>query len=44
MAFVRQIAQQVTVFHQGRVLREGDVDEVLSDPVVREVYLGKKAK
>jgi branched-chain amino acid transport system ATP-binding protein len=44
MAFVRQIAQQVTVFHQGRVLREGGVDEVLSDPVVREVYLGKKAK
>jgi branched-chain amino acid transport system ATP-binding protein/urea transport system ATP-binding protein len=44
MAFVRQIAQQVTVFHQGRVLREGYVDEVLSDPVVREVYLGKKAK
>ncbi len=44
MAFVRQIAQQVTVFHQGRVLRQGAVDDVLSDQVVREVYLGKRAQ
>ncbi len=42
MHFIRRIAKMVTVFHRGRVLIEEDVDTVLSDPVVRDVYLGKR--
>jgi urea transport system ATP-binding protein len=40
MEFVREIARQVTVLHQGTVLCEGDMDSVQSDPRVIEVYLG----
>ena len=42
MQFIRMIADFVTVFHQGRILVEGPVGEVLANPVVRDVYLGKK--
>jgi branched-chain amino acid transport system ATP-binding protein len=41
MPFIRQIAQTVTVFHQGRILLEGLFDAVVADPTVREVYLGR---
>jgi urea transport system ATP-binding protein len=41
MEFVRQIAQKVTVLHQGSVLKEGTMDEVQNDPQVIEVYLGQ---
>ena len=41
MAFLRRFAHTVTVLHEGKVLSEGSVDEVQSDPVVREVYLGR---
>jgi len=44
MVFVRQIARQVTVLHQGHVLCEGNVDEVQNDERVIEVYLGRKKK
>jgi urea transport system ATP-binding protein len=40
MEFVRSIASQVTVLHEGHVLAEGDMDHVQNDPKVREVYLG----
>ncbi|MCC7220161.1 MAG: urea ABC transporter ATP-binding protein UrtD [Candidatus Contendobacter sp.] len=40
MGFVRAIADQVTVLHQGRVLAEGRLDELQVDPTVIEVYLG----
>jgi urea transport system ATP-binding protein len=40
MEFVKQIAHQVTVLHQGRVLAEGPMDLVQKDPRVIEVYLG----
>jgi len=40
MEFVRSIARQVTVLHEGRVLAEGDMDTVQNDPQVIEVYLG----
>jgi urea transport system ATP-binding protein len=40
MEFVRRIARTVTVLHEGRVLCEGSMDEVQSDPRVIEVYLG----
>ena len=42
MHFVRRIARQVTVFHQGRVLLDADVDTVMASPDVRDVYLGKQ--
>jgi urea transport system ATP-binding protein len=44
MTFVRQIARQVTVLHQGTVLCEGTVDDVQNDERVKEVYLGRKKK
>jgi urea transport system ATP-binding protein len=40
MDFVRSIAQKVTVLHEGRVLAEGQMEEVQNDPKVVEVYLG----
>jgi urea ABC transporter ATP-binding protein UrtD len=40
MDFVRSIAKQVTVLHEGTVLAEGTLDEVKADPRVVEVYLG----
>jgi urea transport system ATP-binding protein len=40
MEFVRGIARQVTVLHQGSVLAEGTMDEVQNNPQVIEVYLG----
>ena len=40
MEFVRQIARKVTVLHEGRVLMEGNMDEVQNDPRVIECYLG----
>ena len=42
MEFVRQIAQKVTVLHEGSVLCEGTMDEVQSDRRVIEVYLGNQ--
>jgi urea transport system ATP-binding protein len=40
MNFVADIADRVTVMHQGKVLSEGSMDHVQSDPKVIEVYLG----
>ncbi len=42
MEFVRQIAQKVSVLHQGSLLCEGTMDEVQNDPRVIEVYLGQQ--
>src|SRR6202158_5967646 len=43
MQFIRMIAKQVTVFNQGSVLVEDSVENILSNPLVRDVYLGKQA-
>ena len=42
MQFIRMIANIVTVFHQGRILIEDNMDAVASDSRVREVYLGHR--
>jgi urea transport system ATP-binding protein len=40
MEFVRSIAREVTVLHEGQVLAEGDMDHVQNHPRVIDVYLG----
>jgi branched-chain amino acid transport system ATP-binding protein len=39
--FVRGIADDVTVMHKGRVLREGSIAEIERDEEVRRIYLGE---
>ncbi len=41
MDFVRSIARDVTVLHQGSVLMEGTMDQVQNDARVKQVYLGE---
>ena len=43
MQFIRQIATKVTVFHQGRILVEDAFDRIMTNPTVRDVYLGRQA-
>ncbi|MGY8678890.1 ATP-binding cassette domain-containing protein [Bradyrhizobium sp. UFLA05-153] len=43
MQFIRMIAKQVTVFNQGSVLVEDTVENIMRDPQVRDIYLGKQA-
>jgi len=40
MQFVAQIADKVTVLHQGKILAEGSAETVKQNPKVIEVYLG----
>ena len=40
MDFVKRIAHKVTVMHQGKILAEGPMEKVQSDPKVIDVYLG----
>ena len=42
MQFIRSIASLVTVFHQGKIIREESITRVLADPLVRDVYLGRQ--
>ncbi len=44
MAFVRQFARMITVMHEGRILREGTMNEIQNDDRVTEVYLGRKVE
>lgn len=41
MDFVKQVADVVTVLHEGKVLMEGDITSVLADKTVQAVYLGR---
>ncbi|MCG8694004.1 MAG: ATP-binding cassette domain-containing protein [Minwuiales bacterium] len=43
MQFIKMIADVVTVFHQGAILVEDNVANVMRNPKVRDVYLGKQA-
>ena len=40
MDFVKQIAEKVTVLHQGKILAAGNMEKIQRDPNVIEVYLG----
>ena len=42
MEFVRRYAQTVTVMHEGKILREGTMDEVQADERVAQVYLQRR--
>ena len=42
MAFIREIAERITVMHLGRVLAEGDIAAIESNEEVRAAYLGSK--
>lgn len=41
MQFARDVSDDVTVFHEGRVLAEGTMDEVSKNQTVIDVYLGR---
>ena len=41
MAFVRQIAQKVTVLHFGEIFLEGSLNEIVNNEDVARIYLGK---
>ncbi|MGW8246486.1 MAG: urea ABC transporter ATP-binding protein UrtD [Acidiferrobacterales bacterium] len=41
MEFVRSIARDVTVLHEGSVIAEGTMDEIQNNPQVVEIYLGE---
>jgi len=42
MNFIRMIAKTVTVLHQGAVIKEDTPDRIMSDPLIQQIYLGKK--
>lgn len=41
MDFVRQVAQQVTVLHFGRIFAQGTIETIMADEQVAEIYLGQ---
>jgi branched-chain amino acid transport system ATP-binding protein len=41
VAFVRDVAQRITVMHQGRIFAEGTVKEITEHADVRRIYLGQ---
>jgi len=43
MQFIRMIAKKVTVFNQGSVMVEDEVENIMRNPLVRDIYLGKQA-
>jgi urea transport system ATP-binding protein len=40
MAFVREIAERITVLHLGQIIAEGDIAHIETHPAVKEAYLG----
>ncbi len=41
MNFIRMIAKQVTVMHEGEVFAEGSMEAIEANEAVRDIYLGK---
>jgi branched-chain amino acid transport system ATP-binding protein/urea transport system ATP-binding protein len=44
MQFIRQIATQVTVFHQGQILAEDTMENIQRHQIVRDIYLGASGR
>jgi branched-chain amino acid transport system ATP-binding protein len=44
MRVVMRVSDRVSVLHQGRILADGTADEILHDPQVEAVYLGRQAR
>ena len=42
MKFVEDIADRVTVMHQGKLLAEGNMESIKKNPKVIDVYLGQQ--
>jgi ABC-type uncharacterized transport system ATPase subunit len=42
LAFVRRIADVITVMHRGQAVAQGSPDEIAQNALVRDVYLGRK--
>ncbi len=42
ITFVEQIAERVTVLHNGAVFAEGSVEEIKNDEAVQKIYLGEE--
>ena len=40
MDVVFDVAERITVLHDGKVIADGDRDEVKANPLVAEIYLG----
>jgi branched-chain amino acid transport system ATP-binding protein len=43
MQFIKSIANRITVFHQGRILLEDNMEVVMSDERVLDIYLGRQS-
>jgi branched-chain amino acid transport system permease protein len=41
LAFVREISSRIIVLHQGRIVLDGGVEEVVSSDLVRTIYTGE---
>ena len=42
MAFVRELKAPITVLHLGKILAEGNIEDIENNPNVRSAYLGNK--
>lgn len=42
MGFIRRIAKMVTVLHQGAIIREDSPERIMNDPMIQQIYLGKR--
>ena len=41
LEFVREISSRIIVLHQGRIVLDGSVEEVVSSELVRSIYIGE---
>jgi branched-chain amino acid transport system ATP-binding protein len=42
MAFVRYVADRITVLHLGKVFAQGSIDDIVNDSRVAAIYLGRR--
>ena len=41
MDIIKTLADRIVIFHNGEVIADGDPNEVMSMPIVQDVYLGR---